>query len=689
MNASESDNPTGGENQSSSHVARMTAELLQAKARQRRRYIFATLALILSLFVMLAILVLSNATSIDVEPEEAGQIASVRVVDGVGKALGHKVYSWSANPTIEVSATGFRASHKTLSASEIGGTVRVELQPLPGELHIITAPESDQTRWFVDDRMVSVGAAFKQDLYAGNYSITIDSPYYLIKTLPITIKRAEQLQLSESLEKVSGQFHISTVPAGSEVHINDELIGKAPVSIAKQGGAYQIVVSYGDYEPITEAVELTNSASVVERDYRLLLKGAYLDVHTAPQGGQLLLDGKVVKAGRLQVKAGLVHSLRYEKDGYFPQHRKVSAKSGEEKSIAFNLKAEMGLVRVVSSPIAVVSIDGKEVGKTPLELELSAISHHLVIHKKGYRSHQQIVVPSSASVQRIKVVLPTEIEAKLAESPALMRNSAGIELKLFKPDDLFVMGAPRHEKGQRANEFLRTVRLTKPFYIATHEVSRSQFSRFKAVAGAKNEPVTSISWIEAAAYCNWLSQQEGMVPFYDIRAGRLIGSNIESAGYRLPSEAEWEWLSRKAGKSKQTRFAWGDDTTIAPKAGNIADESAKGSTARYVPNYSDGFAGVAPTGSFPVESMGLYDLTGNVSEWVHDVYALVPNAGVKAEVNPLGARIGDTHTVKGSNWRSGGITELRAAYREGKKAGRDDIGFRVARYVYGGINGEK
>jgi len=689
MSASEAGGEKDNTKQEFSHVERMTAELLHAKVKQRRLYMFVATALIVGLFIMISIIGFSNATSIDVQPEEAQQIAAVRLVDGVGKALGHKIYSWSANPTIEVSATGYRPSQKTLQATEIGGTVKVKLQELPGELHITTTPMSDQTRWFVDGRMVSVGGEFKQDLYAGNYSISIDSPYCLKKTVPVTIKRAERLQLSEHLEKVSGQFHINTVPAGAMVQLNGERIGNAPVSISKQGGAYQIAVSYGDYETISEEVELTNSASLVEREYRLVLKGAYLDVHASPPGGQLLLDGNAVKTGRLKVKSELVHSLRYYKDGYFPQHRKVTAKPGEEIKISFSLKAELGLVRVVSSPIAMVTLDGKHVGKTPLELKLSALPHHLVIHQKGYRAFQQIVVPSSKSAQQIKVALLTEIEAVLAESPALMRNSAGIELKLFKPDGLFVMGAPRHEKGQRANEFLRTVKLTRPFYVATHEVSRGQFSRFKSVAGAKNEPLTSISWIEAAAYCNWLSKQEGMIPFYEIRAGRLIGSNIMSGGYRLPSEAEWEWLARKAGKSKQTRFTWGDETTIAPKAGNIADESAKGSTAHYVPNYSDGFASVAPTGSFPAESMGLYDLTGNASEWVHDVYALLPNTGVETEIDPLGERSGDTHTVKGSNWRSGSITELRASYREGKKAGRDDIGFRVARYVDGGINGEK
>ena len=689
MSASESHRNTEKINLGSSHVERMTAELLHAKAKQRNVYVVVTIALIVGLFCMLAIVGFSNATNIDVQPEEAQQIAVIRVVDGVGKSLGNKVYSWSAKPTIEVTATGFRASHKTLIASEVGGTVRVELQELPGALHIRTSPVSAKTRWFIDGRMVSVGGELKQDLYAGNYSITIDTPYFLKKTIPVVITRAESLLMNESLEKVSGQLHIKTAPAGASVHINGELIGTSPVSISKQGGLYKVSVSYGDYQPISENIEITNSASIVERDYRLSLKGAYLDVHVSPSGGKLLLDGKVVQAGRLLVQAGQVHSLRYYQDGYFSQHRNISANPGEKKSISFSLKAELGIVRFTSSPNAMVKIDGRDMGETPLELKMSALPHHLIIHKKGYRAHQQIVVPGSRSAQQIKVVLPTEIEAKLAESPALVRNTAGIELKLFKPDDLFVMGAPRYEKGQRANEFLRSVKLTRPFYIATHEVSHSQYARFKPVSGAKNEPVTSISWIEAAEYCNWLSQQEGMIPFYNIRAGRLMGSNIMSDGYRLPSEAEWEWLARKASKPKQTRFPWGDETTIAPKAGNIADESARGKTAHYVPNYSDGFAGVAPIGSFPAETMGLYDLTGNVSEWVHDVYALLPNRGVDIESDPLGDRSGDTHTVKGSSWRSGTVTELRASYREGKKSGRDDIGFRVARYVYGGINGEK
>jgi formylglycine-generating enzyme required for sulfatase activity len=502
------------------------------------------------------------------------------------------------------------------------------------------------------------------------------------------VQRGKTLKLAINLEEITGLLNIRTTPAGAGIQINGDPVGQSPLSLKKGGGSYQIEVVHGDFQSITENVEITNAETVIERDYRLALKDATLHVTVSPVGGKLLLNGKAVQPGSLALKAGVDHSLIYLKAGHFSQRQTISLAADAEQDASFNLKAEFGKVGFYSTPNATVKLDGRDVGKTPLVLTLPALSHRLELHKKGYRSFKQAVTPSSKSAQQIRVRLLTKQQARLAEAPKRYKNTAGIELKQFRPGGVFVMGAPRHEKGQRANEFLRTVKLTMPFYIATHEVSRIQYRRFRKVQGAGNEPVTSISWIDAAQYCNWLSRQEKLTPFYDIRAGQLQVSNIRSDGYRLPSEAEWEWLARKAGKSEQTRFTWGDATTIPENSGNIADEFAKGKTSHYVPNYSDGYAGVAPVGSYPPESTGLHDLTGNVSEWVHDVYTLVPPDAQTVASDPLGDSQGGTHTVKGSNWRSGRITELRASYREGEKEGRDDIGFRVARYVYGGSNGQ-
>ena len=92
-------------------------------------------------------------------------------------------------------------------------------------------------------------------------------------------------------------------------------------------------------------------------------------------------------------------------------------------------------------------------------------------------------------------------------------------MKLLRPG-MIVMGAKRSEIGQRANETIRKVKLTKPFYLSVHEVTNLQYSLFKqrhlkpGIEG--NHPVVNISWNEAAIYCNWLSSNEGFSNFYEI-----------------------------------------------------------------------------------------------------------------------------------------------------------------------------
>jgi len=663
------------------------AELLRAKSSQKKLYLLLTSALLLGICFILALIVFSNGTLIKIQPKDAQDTATLSIVDGLAIATGHSVYSLGGHPTIEATATGFRPLRKTLQTSEMGHSVTLELSELPSQLHIKTEPHAANTNWFIDGRMVTVGAALQQDVVAGSHNIEIDSPYYQKKNLSITTKRAEVVNISVDLEAVAGHLSINTTPTGADIYSNGQLLGASPLSISKSGGTYQLKIMHADYQDISEDVEITHAEPTLERNYRLRLKDALLDIQVSPLGGKLLLDGKAITLENpIHVQAGINHSLMYLKGGYFSQQQTILVKPASKTNIAFHLKAEMGTVRIASHPSASVNIDGNDVGQTPLSLQLSALPHQLTLYKKGYRTYNKTIHPSSKSTQQINLTLQTERQARLAESPPQLNNSVGIELKRFTPNEAFVMGAPRSETGQRANEFLRTIQLTVPFYISTHEVTRGQYGQFKQTQGTQNEPMTSLSWLEAAQYCNWLSQREKLTPFYDIQDNQLRGYHADADGYRLASEAEWEWLARKAFKPQQTKFTWGDDTTIPANAGNIADEHAKGSVSHYVPNYSDGYAAIAPVGSFPADQSGLYDLTGNVSEWVHDVYTLTPADGRITETNPLGQQQGDTHTVKGSNWRSGTITELRAAYREGAKSGRDDIGFRVARYVYGGMN---
>ena len=164
--------------------------------------------------------------------------------------------------------------------------------------------------------------------------------------------------------------------------------------------------------------------------------------------------------------------------------------------------------------------------------------------------------------------------------------------------------------------------------------------------------------------------------------GRYAGSSSTADGYRLPTEAEWEWLARKAGRERQSRFPWGDDTTVPAGSGNLADESAAGTVPVYIPHYDDGHAGIAEVGLFSPNDSGLHDLAGNAREWTHDAYdPRPPPRASSAAIDPMDTDPARWHVVKGSSWRSGTLDELRAAWRDGKSRPQDDIGFRIARYV--------
>jgi formylglycine-generating enzyme required for sulfatase activity len=283
-----------------------------------------------------------------------------------------------------------------------------------------------------------------------------------------------------------------------------------------------------------------------------------------------------------------------------------------------------------------------------------------------------------------KVYVEKNLKSVLEKKRALRKkrysvSSISMAMRLFKPKgDLVMLGAPRNEVGQRANEFLRNVKMKKAFYVAEHEITEKQYQRIIGKGKTSNLPVTNVVWIDAIRFCNELSKREGLALYYTIR-GKGVVFTKNSDGYRLPSESEWEWVSRKHKKRVPTIYSWGNRNKIPFGAGNIADESAKGITKSFVARYNDNHAGIAPVKSFSAEKNGLFDMFGNVSEWVGDYYSLNPYDSKKIHEDLVNNRPSKSNVIKGSSWKSSSVTELRASYREGLIGKREDVGFRIAR----------
>lgn len=411
-----------------------------------------------------------------------------------------------------------------------------------------------------------------------------------------------------------------------------------------------------------------------------------------PAGASILLDGEFVGAAplELEVEPG-AHAVRASKAGFGSAEAEFEVEADARRELALVLAARLGEVRVIAfPPDAELFVDGAPRGRADgAVLELPAVEHVVELRKPGYATARRKVTPLPGNPQAVEITLETVEEEARAAIPQVLRV-AGHELLRIE-GGTFEMGASRREPGRRANEALRTVELTRPFYLSTHEVTNGQLRRFIAghASGSlggfrldgEDHPAVQVTWQQAAAYCNWLSEQEGLAKAYVLRGERLVAASPMTGGYRLPTEAEWAWAARHDGKAREaTKYPWGDRLPVAPKSGNYADSRAQAFVPGALTDLDDGFAVSAPVGSFPKSAAGFYDLGGNVAEWVHDAYVLAPTLSAGTARDPLGPPEGDLHVIRGASFLHASITELRWTFRDYGDAARPDLGFRIARY---------
>ncbi len=244
----------------------------------------------------------------------------------------------------------------------------------------------------------------------------------------------------------------------------------------------------------------------------------------------------------------------------------------------------------------------------------------------------------------------------------------------------FEMGSPQSEAWRERDEVLHSVTLDD-FYISKYEVTQAEYEAVmkKNPSHFKGErlPVESVSWYDAVEFCNALSRIEGLREAYKID-GENVTWNKNADGYRLPTEAEWEYAAR-AGTSTpfSSRKVPGDSDAnfYAHYPYNIEQNYFNDSVLETRPGYYR--QKTVETGSFKPNANGLYDIHGNVSEWCFDIYGAYSKGSVK---NPSGAESGSTRVCRGGGWNDFG-KHLRCAFRSSglPEEASQSRGFRVAR----------
>ena len=308
------------------------------------------------------------------------------------------------------------------------------------------------------------------------------------------------------------------------------------------------------------------------------------------------------------------------------------------------------------------------------------------------------------------VDLQLEMKKSLPTNPDQLTNSIGMQLKLI-PAGEFIMGSNASRGDLEADGFVlpdgfdnsdegpqHRVRISKPFYMGIHEVTRGQFAAFVTDTGYQTDaekdgkggwgfdaagngsqkpeytwkdngmsqtdshPVVNVSWNDAVEFIKWLSKKEGKQ-------------------YRLPTEAEWEYCCR-AGS--ETHFSTGDSLVSLRGFGNMLDASYKG---KYPNNddkayqpfpFADGWVYTSPVGRFKANGFGLYDMHGNVWEWCSDWYG-ADYYSTSPVSDPGGPTTGSFRVVRGGSWWNS-AWNCRSADRFGSDPSfrNNSLGFRLA-----------
>ncbi len=564
------------------------------------------------------------------------------------------------------------------------------LEKKPGHLQITTSPAGAEI--FVDGQQVGISPMTVTPLSAGNHRLEILAPRYFTHQASVDIEGLDHNQaLNVDLDPAWGQIQLSSIPPNAAVTINNEPRGHTPLTTELLTAGEMVSVALKSYKLWNKALQVPAGETLIVPEIILEPSDGVIEATSTPSGATITVDGQYrgTTPITLKVAANEKHQISLFLNGYTTNKHSLLLAPGETEKLTISMKANVGGIRVLASPSdASVWVDGVRRGTAGKTFRLPARPHRIDIKKPGYASETRTVTPQPKLDQVIRVSLLTEQEARWASIPKVITSPGDQTLKLFKPKTKFVMGASRRESGRRANEVLRDVQLTRPFYLATKEVTNSEFKRFQRQHSSRHingntldlpvQPVVNISWQQAAAYCNWLSKKENLKLFYKEEQGKIVGEDIKANGYRLPTEAEWAWAARITDSGAK-KYIWGNQ--FPPTTGNFADISAGKVIGRVVNNYNDSYPGSAPVGSFPSNHKGIFDLGGNVAEWVNDYYGIEFSLSMAADIDPSGPAKGDIRVIRGASWRHSSITELRLSFRDYGIDPRDDVGFRIARYV--------
>ena len=631
----------------------------------------------------------AKSVALDIEPTPA----TMSLPDTLFKLkFGDRLLLRSGSHRVAAELPGYYPLDTDIEVGRLSDqTIALTLTKLPGIVTLTTEPEVG-AQVLADGVVLGTTPLVDIELKPGVRQLELSAERHLGAAHELDVRGGGERQaLAVTLTPDWGVVSLRTDPPGATVLLDGAEAGITPAALEVMSGEHDIEVRLAGYNAWSTKLLVESNQPQQLPDVTLAQADGRLEVASNPSEASVSVDGEFRGRTPLSVRLspGRSHRLALTKPGYETATRELSVAADSGRRLQIDMTALVGAIEVASTPAnAEVWVNSERRGVTPVTLELTAVSHAIEIRQAGFAVERAELTPRPGFPQKLERTLTQLDTSSGGGFASLLRTSQGHELRLV-PAGQYTMGTSRRDTHRRSNEPLRPVRVTHAFYLGAREVTNAEFRAFKpdhnsgAFEGnsldGDDQPVVNVTWDEVAQYLNDLSIKDGLQPVYEQGTRGWLPVLPLRNGYRLPTDAEWEWAARFAGQTAALLYPWGDAIPPPDRSGNYADVSA----ARILPSalvtYDDGYPVSAPVASYLANEYGIFDLGGNVAEWIQDFYTVDVVETTETVDDPLGPADGQTHVVRGASWRSATPQDLRVAARASGGDGREDLGFRIAR----------
>jgi len=524
----------------------------------------------------------------------------------------------------------------------------------------------------VDGRFRGKTPITRLELGTGRHQIRIEHSYFKPHVESVPMRRGDHIRRHVALGLGEGTFEFLSNPRGAWVEVDGKRVpGTTPVSLVTTSGPHLVVMGGSERRLTEQSHELAHGET----------KEVNFDLNMDPHGSVTfnLAPADAAVAFLEQYMADIAYSanmrlplgeyaIRVSRPGFVPQEFRYTVFYGEN-SHDVTLQRAQGKLTVVTTPAdAEIEISYSDAGRGYRKTYSAAMlvptgEVRVRARSMGRRTAAKLVriATDGASVSFKLQPITVDVGATIIDD--LHSGGSAPEFVVVPPGS-YVMGDPG---GPPSELPAHTVDLTQTFAVSRYEITIAQYLQFanhtqrpvsdKLDRSQRELPVTHVDHRDAIAYANWLSDETGN-------------------SYRLLSESEWEYVAR-AGQ--QTHYYFGNDIAQLCEFANVADKSVKKDFRHWTAvDCDDGMTRIGKVGSFAPNQFGLYDISGNVAEWILDCslpeYRYAPTDG-----SAVTSRIScETHGYRGGSWASSAV-EARASYRNAASQGNDTRGIRLAR----------